>query len=88
MSKREPTYRIDPIEPDQLGARFARLIDRLSPVLDPADVAEVRSLLAAGSLEAAYDRLDAITNEVTAPIETATLVDLVLVGQAVRSSGG
>lgn len=88
MAKREPTYRIDPIEPHQLAARFTTLVDRLEPVLDPADVAEVRALLADGSLEAAFERLDAVTNETTAHIETATLVDLVLVGQAVRSSAG
>ena len=83
MAKHEPTYRIDPIEPDQLESRFTALVDRLEPVLDPADVAEVRGLLTAGALGAAFDRLDAVTNETT-----ATLVDLVLVGQAVRSSPG
>jgi hypothetical protein len=88
MAKDGPTYRIDPIEPDEVGPRFVALLDRLSPLLASDDVAAVRTLVESGSLGDAYDRLDALTNEVTAPVETATLVELVLLGQAIRSPAG
>ena len=88
MAKREPTYRIDPIGPDDVGPRFAALVHRLAPLLAPEDVASVRALLAEGALVGAYDRLDASTDEVTVPIETSTLVELVLLGQAIRTPGG
>ena len=88
MAKRGPTYRIDPIGPDEVEPRFAELLDQLAPLLAPDDVASVRGLLAAGSLADAFDRLDALTNEVTVPVETATLVELVLLGQAIRPPAG
>lgn len=88
MAKRGPTYRIDPIGPDEVEPRLAALVDRLAPLLAPDDVASVRALLTSGSVSNAYERLDAATNEVTVPVETATLVELVLLGQAIRSPGG
>ena len=87
-AKREPTYRIDPIGPNEVEPRLATLVDRLAQLLAPDDVAAVRDLLASGSIAEAYDRLDAATNDVTAPVETSTLVELVLIGQAIRSPGG
>jgi hypothetical protein len=86
-TKRGPTYRIDPIGPDQVEPRLAGLVDKLAPLLAPDDVALVRALLASGSTTEAYARLDAATNEVTVPVETSTLVELVLLGQAIRSPG-
>jgi len=86
MPGSEPTFRIDPIEPSQVGARFSALIDRLEPVLVADDVAGLRTLVAAGDHATAYDRLDAITNDGTISVDTATLVELVLLGQAVRSA--
>jgi len=86
MSGSEPTFRIDPIEPSQVGARFGALIDRLEPVLAVDDVAGLRTLVAAGDHATAYDRLDAITNDGTISVDTATLVELVLLGQAIRSA--
>ncbi|MFL5717543.1 MAG: hypothetical protein ACJ77V_08195 [Chloroflexota bacterium] len=88
MAKRGPTYRIDPIGPDEVRPRFAALLDRLSPSLAAEDVATVRALMAKGSLGDAYERLDALTNEVTVPVDTATLVELVLLGQAIRRPAG
>ena len=88
MAKRGPTYRIDPIGPDEVEPRLAALVDRLGPVLMPDDVASIRALLASGSIAEAYERLDAATNDVTVPVETSTLVELVLLGQAIRSPGG
>jgi hypothetical protein len=85
MPNREPTYRIDPIDPGQIGPRFESLLDRLEPVLDASDVATLRSLVAAGDHETAYARLDAITNDGTISVDTATLVELVLLGQAIRA---
>lgn len=84
MAKRGPRYRIDPIEPDQIGSRFAALLTRLEPVLDPADVASLRALLDARDHAAAYARLDAITDDPGRAFETAELVELVLLGQAIR----
>jgi len=81
-----PTFRIDPIEPSQVEARFGALIDRLEPVLEADDVAGLRALVAAGDRAAAYERLDAITNDGTVSVDTATLVELVLLGQAIRSA--
>lgn len=88
MAKDGPTYRIDPIGPDEVESRFAALLDRLSPLLASDDVASVRTLVESGSLADAYEQLDALTNEVTAPVETASLVELVLLGQAIRSPAG
>ena len=85
MSGSEPTFRIDPIEPSAVEPRFTALIDRLEPLLLAADVATLRSLMEAGDHEAAYERLDAITNDGTIAVDTATLVELVLLGQAIRS---
>lgn len=84
MSGSGPTFRIDPIQPTAVGSRFAALIDRLEPVLKPEDVATLRSLVASGDHAAAYQRLDAITNDGTVSVDTATLVELVLLGQAIR----
>jgi hypothetical protein len=88
MTKGGPTYRIDPIAPHQVESRFSALLDRLSPLLASDDVVAIRALVASGSLGDAYERLDALTNEVTAPVETASLVELVLLGQAIRSPAG
>ena len=88
MAKHGPTYRIDPIRPDEVEPRLAALVDRLAPLLTADDVASVRVSLASGSIAEAYERLDAATNEVTVPVETSTLVELVLLGQAIRSPGG
>jgi hypothetical protein len=85
MSGTEPTFRIDPIEPSAVEPRFTALIDRLEPLLLAADVATLRSLMEAGDLEGAYDLLDGITNDGTIAVDTATLVELVLLGQAIRS---
>lgn len=85
MPPSEPTFRIDPIDPSHVGLRFGSLIDRLEPVLPEADVASLRSLVAAGDHEAAYDLLDGITNDGTVGVDTATLVELVLLGQAIRT---
>lgn len=84
MSKRGPTYRIDPIEPSQIGARFGTLLTRLEPILGASEVAELRSLVEGGDYATAYRRLDAITDEATIAFETAALVELVLLGQALR----
>jgi hypothetical protein len=85
MPPPEPTFRIDPIEPSQVGARFGALVERLEPLLAAADVATLRSQIAAGDHEEAYDLLDGITNDGTISVDTATLVELVLLGQAIRS---
>lgn len=84
MSGSEPTFRIDPIDPSQIESRLTALIDRLETLLLPADVTTLRSLLDAGDLEGAYDLLDGITNDGTISVDTATLVELVLLGQAIR----
>ena len=81
----EPTFRIDPIDPSEIGPRFTGLIDRLEPVLSADDVAAIRGMLAAGDQGAAFDRLDMVTNDGTVTVDTATLVELVLLGQAIRS---
>jgi hypothetical protein len=85
MPGSQPTFRIDPIGPSEIGPRFAALIDRLEPVLSDDDVAAIRLQMAAGDTAAAYDRLDAITNDGTVSVDTATLVEIVLLGQAIRS---
>jgi hypothetical protein len=85
MAKHEPTYRIDPIEPREVGARLTALLTRLEPVLDPAEVASLRSLVERGDHPGAYARLDAITDTATVSFETAALVELVLLGQAIRA---
>ncbi len=85
MAKQDPTYRIDPIEPGQVGPRFLALIERLEPVLAAADVAGLRSEVVAGEHVKAYTRLDAITNDGTISVDTAILVELVLLGQAIRA---
>ena len=86
MPESEPTFRIDPIEPAEIESRLTALIDRLEPLLLAADVTTLRSLLDAGDLEGAYDLLDGITNDGTIAVDTATLVELVLLGQAIRLS--
>jgi len=85
MPGRDPTFRIDPIEPSQIGPRFVALLDRLEPVLARPDVEALRSLVDAGDHAAAFARLDAITNDGTITVDTATLVELVLLGQAIRA---
>jgi hypothetical protein len=84
MAKREPTYRIDPIVPSQIGARFMALLARLEPVLDDSDMTALRSLVDHGNYATAYTRLDAITDAATTDFETVALVELVLLGQAIR----
>ena len=84
MSGSEPTFRIDPIEPSQVDSRFTALIDRLEPLLLAADVTTLRLQLEAGDFEEAYDLLDGITNDGTISVDTATLVEMVLLGQAIR----
>lgn len=79
-----PTYRIDPIEPGQIGPRFMALLDRLEPVLERSDVVTLRALVEAGDHIAAFDHLDAVTNDGSISVDTAILVELVLLGQAVR----
>ena len=86
MPGSEPTFPIDPIEPSQVGARFSALIDRLEPLLVATDVTVLRGLVAAGDHATAYDLLDGITNDGTVAVDTATLVELVLLGQAIRAS--
>lgn len=85
MSNPEANYRIDPIDPGQIRPRFEALLDRLEPVLAAADVVAMRSLLSAGDYVNAYARLDALTNDGTISVDTATLVELVLLGQAIRA---
>ena len=84
MPDRGPTYRIDPIEPDQIRPRLAALVGRLEPILDEQDVTELQALLDAGDLATAHARLDAATDEAGITFETADLVELVLLGQAIR----
>lgn len=85
MSGSEPIFRIDPIDPSQVGPRFGALVDRLEPLLETDDVKVLRALVAGGDHAAAFDRLDSITNDGTVSVDTATLVELVLLGQAIRS---
>jgi len=84
MPRNGPTFRIDPIEPGQVGPRFIALLDRLEPVLARSDVVALRALVDAGDHVGAFDRLDAVTNDGTITVDTAILVELVLLGQAVR----
>jgi hypothetical protein len=86
MPKHEPTYRIDPIEPDQVGARLAALLTRLEPLLGASEVAPLRTLVERGDHALAYARLDALTDDASVTFETAVLVELVLLGQAIRPS--
>ena len=86
MAKDGPSYSIEPIEPDEIRPRFEALVDRLEPLLRAPDVASLRSLLAGGEYEAAFGELDAVTNDGTISVDTATLVELVLLGQAIRTS--
>lgn len=85
MPSTGPTFRIDPIEPGQVRARFLALIDRLEPVLAAEDVTFLRTQVEGGGHAAAYARLDAITNDGTITVDTAVLVELVLLGQAIRA---
>ena len=48
-------------------------------------MASLRTLVAVDDHAAAYERLDAITNDGTVLVDTATLVEIVLLGQAIRS---
>ena len=84
MPTDDPTYRIDPIEPAHVADRFRALLDRLEPVLQPPDVAAMRSLVESGDLAAAYAHLDSITNDGTVTVDTPTLIEIVLLGQAIR----
>jgi hypothetical protein len=85
MPRREPRYRIDPIEPDQVGERLGALVTRLEPLLPADDVAAIRSLVDGGDHAAAFARLDAITDDATVRFETSVLVEVVLLGQAIRA---
>jgi hypothetical protein len=85
MPSRDATYRIDPIDPGQIGPRFSALIDRFVPVLDVADVTALRGLIECGDHATAYARLDALTDDGTISVDTALLVELVLLGQAIRT---
>jgi hypothetical protein len=84
MPTDDRTYRIDPIEPAQVADRFRALLDRLEPVLGAPDIAAMRGLVASGDLAAAYAHLDSITNDGTVGVDTPTLIEIVLLGQAVR----
>jgi hypothetical protein len=86
MPGSEPTIRIDPIEPSAVGTRFTALIERLEPLLEASDVTTLRALVSEGDYASAYDLLDGITNDGTIAVDTATLVELVLLGQAIRSA--
>ena len=83
MADHGPTFRIDPIEPGQIGAQFLALIDRLEPLLTAPDVAALRSLIASGDHATAFARLDALTNDGTVTVDTTILVEFVLLGQAI-----
>jgi hypothetical protein len=85
MAKGEPIYSIEPIAPDQIGPRFVALLDGLEPVLAAADVVALRAFVDGGDYATAFERLDAITNDGTIATDTATLIELVLLGQAVRA---
>jgi hypothetical protein len=84
MPTDDRTYRIDPIEPAQVGDRFRSLLDRLEPVLRAPDVAAMRGLVESGDLAGAYARLDSITNDGTVSVDTQTLIEIVLLGQAIK----
>ena len=84
MASQGPTYRIDPIEPGQIAARLDALLTRLEPFLEAAELAALRSLVDEGEFATAYGRLDAITDDGAITVDTAILVELVLLGQAVR----
>ncbi len=86
MPGSEPTFRIDPIDPSAIGPRFAALVDFLEPLLRADDVTALRALVGDGDYARAYEFLDRITNDGTIAVDTATLVELVLLGQAIRSS--
>jgi hypothetical protein len=86
MPKRDATYRIDPIDPSQIGPRFSALIDRFEPVLDVAEVTALRGWIERGDHAAAYARLDELTDDGTISVDTALLVELVLLGQAIRGA--
>ena len=85
MAKDGPTYSIEPIGPDDIGPRFTALLDRIAPVLAASDVAAIRALVASGAHAAAYEGLDTITNDGTISVDTATLIEMVLLGQAIRA---
>ena len=61
------------------------LVDRFEPVLDASDVTALRASVAAGDYVAAYARLDRLTDGGTISVDTALLVELVLLGQAIRA---
>lgn len=84
MPDRQPTYRIDPIPNDEVGPRFETLVERLAPLLPAADRAEIRGMLARGEQAEAFDRVDALTDDGSITVDTAILVELVLLGQAIR----
>lgn len=86
MPRQDATYSIQPIEPEQVSTRFVALLDRIEPFLAASDVSAIRSSLDAGDQAAAFAILDEITNDRTISVETATLVEIVLLGQAIRTS--
>ena len=69
-SKREPTYRIDPIAPTEIGARFGALLARLEPPLDPAGLAEPRERVAHGGDAGRCGRADTLPDPAPAPCAT------------------
>jgi hypothetical protein len=85
MPTGDRTFRIDPIEPGEIAPRLRLLVDRLAPVLGETDVSAIRRQVDDGDLAAAYARLDSITNDGTISVDTATLVEIVLLGQAIQT---
>ncbi len=85
MPDRGPTYRIDPIPTAEIGPRLETLFERLEPVLEAPDVAAIRAMLGRGEQAAAFARLDALTDDGSITVDTAILVELVLLGQAIRA---
>ncbi len=85
MPTDDRTFRIDPIEPGEIAPRLRALVERLAPVLAEADVIAMDRQVDDGDLAAAYARLDSITNDGTISVDTATLVEMVLLGQAIRA---
>ncbi|MEP6637828.1 MAG: hypothetical protein ABJC39_00635 [Chloroflexota bacterium] len=84
MPDRQPTYRIDPIAAAEIGPRFESLVGRLEPVLPATEVAAIRAMLVRSEHGAAFARLDALTDDGTITADTAILIELVLLGQAIR----
>ncbi len=84
MPDRQPTYRIDPIPAAAVRPRFEALVERLEPLLPVEEVAAIRAMLVRGDHAEAFARLDALTDDGSITVDTAILVELVLLGQAIR----